>query len=133
MQFRRAIEGPALRILLIEDDTEAAQYLIKGLGESGYVVDHADDGPQGLMLATSQTYDAMIVDRMLPGLEGLSVLETLRKNGNQTPALILSGKSSVPDRVAGLKAGADDYLTKPFEHNDLLEKVESHLRSRNVE
>ena len=87
-----------VRVLLIEDDREAADYLVKGLGESGYVVDHADDGTQGLILATRRSYDVMIVDRMLPGLEGLSIIETLRKNDVKTPALVLSAKASVPRR-----------------------------------
>jgi two-component system OmpR family response regulator len=117
-----------VRVLLIEDDREAADYLVKGLAESGYVVDHADDGPRGLMLATSHAYDVMIVDRMLPGLEGLSVIETLRKNDVHTPALVLSAKATVPDRVAGLKAGADDYLTKPFAFAELLARLEALLR-----
>jgi len=103
-----------LRVLVIEDDAETRSFLAKGLAESGYSVDQAEDGPQGLLRATSQPYDVLIVDRMLPGLEGLSVIEALRKNGNTTPVLILSAKGEVPDRVAGLKAGADDYLTKPF-------------------
>ena len=114
-----------LRVLIIEDDKEAAQFLVKGLTESGYVVDHAEDGPSGLMLATSRSYDVMVVDRMLPGLEGLSIIETLRKNEIQTPALVLSGKSSVSDRVAGLRAGADDYLTKPFAFAELLARLEA--------
>jgi two-component system OmpR family response regulator len=114
-----------LRVLIIEDDREAAQFLVKGLTESGYVVDHADDGPKGLMLATSRTYDVLVVDRMLPGLEGLSVIETLRKNDIQTPALVLSAKATVPDRVAGLRAGADDYLTKPFAFAELLARLEA--------
>jgi two-component system OmpR family response regulator len=117
-----------VRVLLIEDDREAADYLVKGLTESGYVVDHADDGPKGLMLATGRDYDVMIVDRMLPGLEGLSIIETLRKNDVHTPALVLSAKATVPDRVAGLKAGADDYLTKPFAFAELLARLEALLR-----
>jgi len=84
-----------MRILVIEDDAQAAQYLTKGLRESGFVVDHAPDGPQGLFLATSETYDAMIVDRMLPGMDGLLIVETIRRNGNQTPVLFLSALSEV--------------------------------------
>ena len=117
-----------MRVLLIEDDREAARYLTKGLAESGHVVDHAADGPRGLMLATSESYDVMVVDRMLPGLDGLSVVEALRKNGSTVPALILSAKSSVEDRVAGLRAGGDDYLTKPFAFAELLARLDALVR-----
>jgi two-component system OmpR family response regulator len=117
-----------VRVLLIEDDAEAARYLVKGLGESGYVVDHAEDGPAGLSFATGGTYDVMIVDRMLPGMDGLSLVEVLRKNGNTTPVLILSAKDRVSDRVDGLKAGGDDYLTKPFAFAELLARIEALLR-----
>jgi len=117
-----------LRILLIEDDREAARYLIKGLGESGYVVDHAEDGPRGLLLATSESYDALVVDRMLPGVDGLSVIEALRKNGKAMPVLILSAKGSVDDRVSGLRAGGDDYLVKPFAFAELLARLDALVR-----
>ena len=117
-----------MRVLLIEDDAEAAKYLVKGLGESGYVVDHAEDGPAGLSLATTGTYDVMIVDRMLPGMDGLSLVEVLRKNDDRTPVLILSAKDRVSDRVDGLKAGGDDYLTKPFAFAELLARLEALLR-----
>ena len=117
-----------MRILVIEDDSEAASYLVKGLTESGYTVDCAEDGPNGLYLASNNTYDAMIVDRMLPGLDGLSIIEALRKSGNKTPALILSAKTQVHDRVAGLRAGGDDYLTKPFAFAELLARLEALLR-----
>jgi len=120
-----------VRVLLIEDDQEAAEYLVKGLSESGYTVDHAPDGPQGLMLATSSKYDVMVVDRMLPGLDGLSVIEALRKNDNKTPALVLSAMDQVQDRVAGLKSGGDDYLTKPFAFSELLARLEALLRRSN--
>jgi len=117
-----------LRILVIEDDSEAASYLVKGLTESGYTVDCAEDGPNGLYLASNNTYDIWIVDRMLPGLDGLSIIEALRKSGNKTPALILSAKTQVHDRVAGLRAGGDDYLTKPFAFAELLARLEALLR-----
>ena len=117
-----------MRVLLIEDDAEAAKYLAKGLGESGYVVDHAADGPTGLSQATHETYDVMIVDRMLPGMDGLSLVEVLRKNGDTTPVLFLSAKDRVSDRVDGLKAGGDDYLTKPFAFAELLARLEALLR-----
>jgi two-component system OmpR family response regulator len=117
-----------MRILVIEDDVQAAQYLTKGLRESGFVVDHAPDGPQGLFLATSETYDAMIVDRMLPGMDGLLIVETIRRNGNQTPVLFLSAMGQVDDRVRGLRAGGDDYLTKPYAFTELLARLEALLR-----
>lgn len=117
-----------MRILLIEDDQEAAQYVTKGLTESGYVVDHADDGPRGLMMATSESYDVLVVDRMLPGVDGLSVVEALRKNGADTPVLILSAMARVEDRVDGLRAGGDDYLVKPFAFAELLARVEALTR-----
>src|SRR5882757_1204113 len=117
-----------MRILVIEDDTQAAHYLTKGLRESGFVVDHAADGPQGLFLATSETYDAMVVDRMLPGMDGLLIVETIRRNGNQTPVLFLSAMGQVDDRVRGLRAGGDDYLTKPYAFTELLARLEALLR-----
>jgi two-component system OmpR family response regulator len=117
-----------VRILLIEDDQEAARYLTKGLAESGHVVDHAPDGPRGLVLATGETYDVLIVDRMLPGLDGLAVIEALRKSGSAVPALVLSAKGSVEDRVAGLRAGGDDYLTKPFAFAELLARLDALVR-----
>jgi two-component system OmpR family response regulator len=116
--------------LVIEDDVEAARFLVKGLTESGYVVDHAADGTEGLALAETRRYDVLLVDRMLPGLEGLTIIESLRKRGDGTPALILSAKGEVTDRVAGLKAGGDDYLTKPFAFAELLARIEALLRRR---
>lgn len=117
-----------MRILLIEDDEEAARYVAKGLGESGYVVDHAEDGPRGLMMATSGSYDVLVVDRMLPGVDGLSVIEALRKNGTDTPVLVLSAMGTVENRVEGLRAGGDDYLVKPFAFAELLARVEALTR-----
>ena len=114
-----------MRILLIEDDLEAAQYVMKGLGESGYVVDHAEDGPRGLVMATTDPYEVLVVDRMLPGVDGLSVIEALRKNGVDTPVLILSAMGAVGDRVDGLRAGGDDYLVKPFAFAELLARIEA--------
>jgi two-component system OmpR family response regulator len=99
-----------MRVLVIEDDRETARYIAKGLGESGHTVDVTDNGRDGLVQATAGEYDVLIVDRMLPGLDGLAVVETLRKTGQETPVLFLSAKGRVDDRVAGLKAGADDYL-----------------------
>ncbi len=120
-----------MRILVIEDDREAAAYVVKGLAESGYVVDHAADGRDGLILATSQDYDAMIVDRMLPGIDGLAIVQTLRGQDIRTPVLILSALGQVGDRVRGLKAGGDDYLTKPYAFAELLARLEALLRRAN--
>ncbi len=122
-----------MRVLVIEDDIETGRYLVKGLSESGYTVDHAEDGPQGVLLATGKPYDVLIVDRMLPGLDGLSIIEALRKNGNTTPVLILSARDQVPDRVAGLRAGGDDYLTKPFAFAELLARIRAITRRRHAE
>ncbi len=119
-----------MRLLVIEDDHEAASYLVKGLTESGYVVDHAADGRDGLILATDQDYDAMIVDRMLPGLDGLAIVQALRGQGIETPVLFLSALGQVDDRVRGLKAGGDDYLTKPYAFSELLARLEALLRRR---
>jgi len=100
-----------MRILVLEDDSEAAAYLIKGLKESGHVSDHAADGEEGLEMVGVRDYDVLIVDRMLPGRDGLSVVQSLREKGNDTPVLILSALGKVDDRIAGLRAGGDDYLT----------------------
>jgi two-component system OmpR family response regulator len=116
------------KILIIEDDRAGAEYLKKGLGENGYVVDHAADGRDGLFMATSSSYDAFIVDRMLPGLDGLAVLAALRAVDIQAPTLILSALGTVDDRVKGLKAGGDDYLVKPFAFSELLARLEALLR-----
>lgn len=120
-----------MHILVIEDDEKAATYMIKGLTESGYVVDHANNGRDGLFMATSGSFDAMIVDRMLPGLDGISVIQALRAAKITTPVLILSALGQVDDRVSGLRAGADDYLTKPFAFSELLARLEALLRRRN--
>src|SRR5262245_29066005 len=111
---QRGPRSGRVRILVIEDDAEAARYLKKGLEEHGFVVDHADDGGKGLSLAVSGPYDVIVVDRMLPGLDGLAIVAALRKSGNATPALILSARGGVDDRVEGLRAGGDDYRPKPF-------------------
>ncbi|HCX14582.1 MAG TPA: DNA-binding response regulator [Rhodospirillaceae bacterium] len=117
-----------MRVLVIEDDKEAADYLVKGLRESGYTVDHAGDGRDGLFLALSESYDIMIVDRMLPGPDGISIVESVRKANITTPVLFLSALSEVEDRVAGLKVGGDDYLAKPFSFSELLARIEALLR-----
>jgi two-component system OmpR family response regulator len=117
-----------MKLLVVEDDRETAAYLAKGLGESGYTVDCAADGREGLFLASSGSYDAIVVDRMLPGLDGLSLLGALRAAEIRTPALILSALGSVDDRVKGLRAGGDDYLVKPFAFSELLARIEALLR-----
>lgn len=119
-----------MKILVIEDDRQASAYLAKGLKEAGHVVDIANDGKEGLFLAGSEVYDVMIVDRMLPGRDGLSLVELLRATGNDTPVLFLSALGSVDDRVKGLKAGGDDYLTKPFAFSELLARIEVLVRRR---
>jgi len=115
---------PNMRILVIEDDRDAASWLIKGLKESGHIVDLAGDGELGLNMATSANYDVLIVDRMLPLLDGLSVISKLRSEGLKTPVLILSALSDVDERVKGLRAGGDDYLAKPYAFSELLARVE---------
>jgi two-component system, OmpR family, response regulator len=117
-----------MKVLVIEDDREAAAYIAKGLGESGYVVDHAADGRDGLFMGTDASYDALIVDRMLPGMDGLALVATLRAAEVRTPVLILSALGAVDDRVKGLRAGGDDYLVKPFAFAELLARIEALLR-----
>ncbi|HYP80262.1 MAG TPA: response regulator [Steroidobacteraceae bacterium] len=117
-----------MHLLLIEDDTEAARYLAKGLRESGYAVDIAADGRDGLFQATERQYDLIIADRQLPHLDGLSIVQMLRKQGNKVPVLILSALGSVDERIEGLRAGGDDYLTKPFAFGELLARIEALLR-----
>lgn len=114
-----------MRILVIEDDTEAAAYMAKGLREAGHVVDLAATGTDGLFMATSERWDAMIVDRMLPGLDGLAIIQAIRASGNVTPVLVLSALGKVDDRVKGLKAGGDDYLVKPYAFAELLARIEA--------
>ena len=117
-----------MHLLLIEDDAEAARYLAKGLRESGYTVDIAADGRSGLFQATEAQYDLIIADRQLPHLDGLSIVQMLRKKGNKVPVLILSALGSVDERIEGLRAGGDDYLTKPFAFGELLARIEALLR-----
>jgi two-component system OmpR family response regulator len=119
-----------MHILLIEDDLEAAQYLEKGLRESGFTCEHARDGREGLFRATEGSYDLIIADRMLPHLDGLAMLSALRQKSITTPVLILSALGTVDDRVQGLRAGGDDYLTKPFAFSELLARVEALMRRR---
>ena len=119
-----------MRILLIEDDKEAAAYLSKALREAGHVPDHAPDGDSGAAMAADGGYDVLVVDRMLPKRDGLSIIEELRGKGDHTPALILSALGQVDDRVAGLRAGGDDYLPKPYAFSELLARVEALARRR---
>lgn len=116
------------KLLVIEDDKDIAGYIKKGLHEALHSVDVADNGKDGLFLATTEPYDALIIDRMLPGVDGLTILRTLRGAGNTTPAIILSALGEVDDRVSGLRSGGDDYLVKPFAFSELLARVEALLR-----
>ncbi len=113
-----------MKILVIEDDREAADYLEKALDEVGHTVHVARDGDSGFLLADNGTYDVMVIDRMLPKRDGLSVVAGLRSKGNETPVLILSALGQVDDRVTGLRAGGDDYLTKPYAFSELLARIE---------
>jgi two-component system OmpR family response regulator len=115
----------AMRVLVIEDDRETASFLQKALKESGHAADLAGDGETGLAMARDDVYDVLIVDRMLPKLDGLSVVKTLRGEGQRTPVLILSALGEVDDRVKGLRAGGDDYLTKPYAYSELLARIEA--------
>jgi two-component system OmpR family response regulator len=117
-----------MRLLVIEDDHDTAAYLIKGLREAGHTVDHAANGKDGLFLAASEKYDAMIVDRLLPQVDGLTIISTLRATGNTVPAIILSALGEVDDRVRGLRAGGDDYLVKPYSFAELIARLEAVLR-----
>src|SRR5579884_4165659 len=118
-----------MRILVVEDDKDVAGFVIKGLREAGHVVEHADNGRDGLFMAASENFDAIVLDRMLPGgIDGLRLLETLRTQDNHTPVLFLSALAQVDERVRGLKAGGDDYLTKPFAFAELLARVEALVR-----
>lgn len=113
-----------MKILLVEDDNTTSEYIVKGFSEQGHNIEAAADGHQGLLLATSNQYDLIILDRMLPGLDGLALLAALRANANQTPVLILSALSNVDERVKGLRSGGDDYMTKPFAFSELLVRAE---------
>jgi two-component system OmpR family response regulator len=115
-----------MRILLVEDDPEVARFVRKGLTEAGHAVEHRDNGRDGLFAAAGEPFDLLVIDRMLPGgVDGLRLVETLRGQENRTPVLFLTALSSVDERVRGLKAGGDDYLTKPFAFAELLARVEA--------
>src|ERR671920_439963 len=122
-----------MRLLIVEDDRDAADYIVRAFREVGHVADLAPDGEEGLALAVDRTYDVLIIDRMLPKRDGLSVINELRGKGIQTPVLILSALGQVDDRVKGLRAGGDDYLTKPFAFAELLARVEALLRRKAAE
>jgi len=113
-----------MKVLIIEDDAKVADYIKNGLAENGHAADVAGNGKDGLFLATTEKYDVMIVDRMLPELDGLTIIKTLRGADNATPALILSARGEVDDRVKGLRSGGDDYLVKPFAFSELLARIE---------
>ena len=114
-----------MHILLVEDDPDTARHVRRGLAESMHVVDHTDNGNDGLGLALTEHYDVIIVDRMLPGRDGISLIKALREKNQRLPILILSALGDTDDRVAGLKAGGDDYLAKPFAFSELLARVEA--------
>jgi two-component system OmpR family response regulator len=118
-----------VKILLVEDNERVSQFVLKGLKEAGHTADHAADGRNGMLLATSASYDAIIMDRMLPGeVDGLGIIAALREVGNRTPILILSALSDVDERIRGLRAGGDDYLSKPFAFGELLARLDALLR-----
>jgi len=117
-----------MRLLLVEDDSTVAAFVRKGLVEEGFVVDHAGDGIGGLAMASSASYDAAVIDVMLPGLDGLALIDELRRRRIQLPVIILSARRSVAERVEGLHAGGDDYLTKPFAFSELLARIQALIR-----
>jgi len=118
----------AMRVLVIEDDKKIASFVVNGLKQSGFAVDHAVDGEAGWLNAQTHAYDAAVVDLMLPKMDGLAVIQQLRAGGSHLPVLILSAKASVDDRVRGLQAGGDDYLTKPFAFSELLARIQALIR-----
>jgi two-component system, OmpR family, response regulator len=117
-----------MRVLVVEDDSKIASFVVKGLKQSGFAVDHCADGEEGLILARTTPFDAAVVDIMLPKLDGLTLVQTLRRENIQIPVLILSAKASVDDRVKGLQAGGDDYLVKPFAFSELLARIQALIR-----
>src|ERR1700743_706 len=122
-------QGIRMKVLLVEDSERVAGFVRKGLEEEGHVVDYADNGRDGLFLASTEQYDVMVLDRMLPGgVDGLGIIEALRKTGNKTPVLILSALADVQERIAGLTAGGDDYLTKPFAFGELAARLDALVR-----
>lgn len=118
----------AMRVLVVEDDKKIASFVTKGLKQSGFAVDHSVNGEDGLIMARSVPYDAAVIDVMLPKLDGLSLVQAMRREGIRTPVIILSARASVDDRVRGLESGGDDYLTKPFAFSELLARVQALIR-----
>lgn len=117
-----------MRVLVVEDDAKIASFVANGLREAGYAVDVAEDGTEGHFLAITEPYDAAVLDLMLPGMDGLTIIERMREKGVDIPVLILSAKRSVDDRVKGLQAGSDDYMTKPFSFSEVLARVQALIR-----
>ncbi|MCK9264082.1 MAG: response regulator [Deltaproteobacteria bacterium] len=117
-----------MRCLLVEDDQRTALFIVKGLRQAGFVVEHASDGESGLSLALTESFDVAIVDIMLPGLDGLTLIEKIRQNKVSFPVIVLSAKGTVDDRVKGLQKGGDDYMIKPFAFSELLARIQAHLR-----
>ena len=114
-----------MKILLIEDEIGVSDFIVRGFREAGHNIDHADNGKDGLFMATTETYDVLVIDRMLPGVDGLSIIRTLRASDDSTPILILSALGQVDDRVKGLQAGGDDYLVKPFAFSELEARLDA--------
>ena len=121
-----------MRILLVEDDERIALFIIKGLKQAGFVVDHALDGEEGLDLALTESYDAAVIDIMLPKLDGLTLIREIRRNKILTPVIVLSAKRTVDDRIKGLETGGDDYLVKPFAFSELLARIQALIRRANA-
>jgi two-component system OmpR family response regulator len=117
-----------MRVLVVEDDPKIASFVVNGLKQGGFAVDHRADGEEGLLLARAAPYDAAVIDIMLPKMDGLALVQTLRQEGIRLPVIILSAKASVDDRIKGLQAGGDDYVTKPFAFSELLARVQALIR-----
>ncbi len=121
-----------MKVLLVEDNERVSSFVRKGLTEAGYTIDHADNGRDGMFLAAGESYDAIVMDRMLPGdIDGLGIIAALRKTGSRTPILILSALSDVDERIRGLQSGGDDYLVKPFAFGELLARLDALVRRAN--
>src|SRR5450830_1121637 len=121
-----------MKVLLVEDDARTAAFIMKGLREAGFMVEHAVNGEQGVLGCATQPFDVIIADRMLPGLDGLTMIGELRKKKVLTPIIILSAKGTVDDRVKGLQSGGDDYLVKPFSFSELLARIQALIRRANA-
>lgn len=117
-----------MKLLVVEDDKKIAEFVVNGLKQAGYIVDYAFDGVDGIHLALTETYDLIVLDIMLPGIDGLTIIDKMRKSDINTPVIVLSAKRSIDDRVKGLYTGADDYLTKPFSFSELLARIQAILR-----